>query len=168
MNIAGFYEDSITNGEGLRSVLFISGCPHRCYNCHNQQAWNEDYGEIFNLEYYYQKIISNKLIKGITLSGGEPLTENHIKELIPLLEKIKENTNLDIWCYTGYFYEELIARNDYYTKYILELIDILVDGPFIDSLKDQLLLFRGSSNQRIINLNEGEMYEDKLFARNIR
>lgn len=152
MNISGYYDDSIVNGEGLRAVLFVSGCPHHCDGCHNKDTWNEKYGEPFNIEYYYKKIVSNKLITGLTLSGGEPLTVKHIKELLPLIRKIKGNTKLDIWCYTGYTLEQLLDRNDKYTKEILTYIDTLVDGKFVEEFKNPLLKFKGSENQRIIKL----------------
>lgn len=154
MNIAGFYNESIVNGTGLRAVIFVSGCPHHCKGCHNPQTWDECYGELFDEDKYYKIITDNKLLTGVTLSGGEPLTYHHIKELLPFIKRLKANTKLDIWCYTGYTLEELINRNDKYTKEILNLIDVIVDGPFIEQMKDPLLVFRGSSNQRIINLSD--------------
>lgn len=152
MNIAGYYHDSITNGTGFRAVLFVSGCPHHCKGCHNKKTWSEDYGSPFDVDKYYNLIISNKIITGITLSGGEPLTVDHIKELLPLIKRIKKNTNLDVWCYTGYTLEQLQNREDEFTKEILKLIDVIVDGPFIEECKNPLLRFRGSENQRIIKL----------------
>ncbi len=143
----------MSNGIGWRSVLFISGCPHYCEGCQNPQTWNESYGTLFNENYYLKSILNNKMIDGITLSGGEPLTEKHIGELIPFLRKIKKN-NLNIWCYTGFVFEELIKRTNPETKEILNLIDVVVDGKFVSNLKDASLRFRGSSNQRIIDVQK--------------
>lgn len=151
----------MSNGIGWRSVLFVSGCPHHCEGCQNKQTWNENYGKKFNKDYYLSKILNNKIINGITLSGGEPLTIDHIKELIPFCSDIKKH-KLTIWCYTGFTFEELIKSNDKYIKEMLELIDVLIDGRFVNELKDGSLQFRGSSNQRIIDVQKS-LKQEKII-----
>ena len=156
MNLAGFYEESISNGLGWRCVLFVSGCPHRCFGCHNEIAQDFSYGKPFHLEKerLLNSIKENSILRGITLSGGEPLCKENIPETLDFLYEVKRiKPNFDVWCYTGYTYEELLARNDEQTNKILNEIDVLIDGPFILELKDPDLTFKGSSNQRIIDLN---------------
>lgn len=163
MRVAGFYEESISNGIGWRAVLFVSGCPHRCKGCHNMEAWNSNYGIEYVESYYLDKIKSSDILSGLTLSGGEPFL--YAKELIPLVKKVKE-LGLNVWSYTGYTLEELLEQNDPYKLELLEEIDVLVDGKYIEELKDPELRFRGSTNQRIINLNKlraGNKVEDCLI-----
>lgn len=155
MNVAGFYEESISNGLGWRCVLFVSGCPHRCLGCHNEKAQSFSYGKPINKEELLDKIKDNSILRGITLSGGEPLCIENIPDTLDFLLEVKKlRPKFDVWCYTGYTYEELINRHDELTNKILNEIDVLVDGPFILELKDPELTFKGSSNQRIIDLNK--------------
>ena len=151
MNISGFYSDSISNGEGWRAVLFVSGCPHFCKGCHNIKTWSADFGDPYNEEVIYQKIIDNRFLDGITLSGGEPFL--YYKELLPLLKRLKR-IEINIWSYTGYTFEDLLlkAKTDHVLNEFLHHIDVLVDGPFILEKKSFGLKFRGSSNQRIIDV----------------
>src|SRR3712207_3907897 len=153
MKVAGFYEESVSNGEGWRAVLFVSGCPHQCKGCHNEITWDKDYGEMFNEEKILDSIKSNVILKGLTLSGGEPFL--YAKDLIPLVSKVRD-LGLDIWAYTGFTLEELLCKNDIEILTLLALTDILVDGKFIEDKKDSNLRFRGSSNQRVIDLNRSE------------
>lgn len=150
MNIAGIIHESLNDGEGIRTVIFISGCKHNCYNCQNQRLFNFHYGKSFNKsmqDYLINYIKTDPLIDGITLSGGDPVYS--AKELIPFLQRVKkECPEKDIWMYTGFSYEKI--KNEEILKYI----DILVDGQFVDSLKDLTLKFRGSSNQRIIDVQK--------------
>ncbi len=151
MRVAGFYDNSCTNGEGWRSVLFVSGCPHKCQGCHNPQTWDYNYGEkVTDTSIYINKILKNKkLIDGITISGGEPFQERNIKPLIEIIDAVK-NEGLNIWCYTGYRYEDLKKNENY--KLLLNKIDILVDGPFIKDEFCPNIKFRGSKNQRIVDI----------------
>lgn len=151
LNVAGVYHDSITNGEGWRSVLFVSGCPHRCEGCHNPNTWKREYGTPYNEEEVFNKLTDNELLDGVTISGGEPFL--YTKTLLSLVKKIKEK-KLDIWVYTGYVWEELLERaeNDLYTRQFLETIDVIVDGRFEIEKKKPSLKFRGSTNQRIIDV----------------
>ena len=151
MRIAGFYENSCTNGDGWRSVLFVGGCPHRCEGCQNPQTWDYNYGEeVKDINIYTEKILKNKkLIDGLTISGGEPFQERNVKPLLELIKTLKTE-NLNIWCYTGYKYEDLV-KNDLYRELLAE-IDVLVDGPFVKEEFCPNIKFRGSKNQRILDI----------------
>lgn len=158
MNYATIKEIDIANGTGVRVSLFVSGCTHHCKGCFNEIAWDFDYGKEFTqdtIDYIIDHLKPN-YIKGLTLLGGEPMDPKNQKDILILLRQV--NTKLpdkDIWCYTGYLYEDLLDKgraNTPYTDEILEYINILVDGPFIQEQKDITLKFRGSTNQRIIYL----------------
>jgi len=153
MKIAGFYDESISNGLGWRAVLFVSGCPHHCPGCHNKEAQDFNYGTEFNKEEILDRIKDNSILKGITISGGEPLCKENIKEVCEFIKDVKKiKPNFNIWCYSGYTFEELLARNDKDTNECLNEIDVLVDGEFKQDKKDPTLKFRGSSNQRILDV----------------
>ena len=155
MNMAGFYDESISNGTGWRAVLFVSGCPHGCPGCHNKAAQNYNYGEKFNKEEIINRIKDNSILKGITISGGEPLCKENMPEVLDFIKTVrKEKPNFNVWCYTGYTMEELVNRNDETTNNCLKEIDVLVDGEFVESKKDPNLKFRGSSNQRILDVQK--------------
>lgn len=153
MNIAGFYDESISNGLGWRAVLFVSGCPHHCIGCHNKQAQDFNYGKKFEKDEILDRIKQNSIIKGITISGGEPLCPENISDVLDFIKEVKkEKPSFNVWCYTGYKLEQLEAREDDVTKECLKEIDVLVDGQFKEEEKDPRLKFRGSRNQRIIDL----------------
>ena len=155
MNMAGFYDESISNGTGWRAVLFVSGCPHGCPGCHNKAAQNYNYGEKFNKEEIINRIKDNSILKGITISGGEPLCKENMPEVLDFIKTVrKEKPNFNVWCYTGYTMEELVNRNDETTNNCLKEIDVLVDGEFVEAKKDPTLKFRGSSNQRILDVQK--------------
>lgn len=155
MKIAGFYDESISNGLGWRAVLFVSGCPHHCPGCHNQQAQDYNYGKEFNKQEILNRIQKNSILKGITISGGEPLCKENIAEVVDFIKDVKKiKPNFNIWCYTGYTMEELEKREDSITQEALNEIDILVDGEFKEAQKDPSLKFRGSKNQRIIDIKK--------------
>ena len=155
MNLAGFYDESISNGLGWRAVVFVSGCPHHCAGCHNKIAQDFNYGTKFKKEELIAKIKENSILKGVTISGGEPLCKENITEVLDFIKTIKqERPNFNIWCYTGYTIEELIARNEETINECIKQIDVLVDGKFVEAKKDPTLKFRGSSNQRIIDVNK--------------
>lgn len=155
MKVAGFYDESIANGLGWRCVLFVSGCPHHCPGCHNKEAQDFSYGKNFKPEIYLEKIKNNSILKGLTFSGGEPLCEENITEVYNFLQEVKKiRPDFNYWCYTGYTLEELLKRNDSITNAFLKEIDVLVDGRFIESLKDPDIYFKGSKNQRIIDLKK--------------
>lgn len=153
MKIAGFYDESISNGLGWRAVLFVSGCPHHCPGCHNKEAQDFNYGEEFNEEEILKRIKENSILNGITISGGEPLCKENIPGVLKFIKDVKEiRPEFNVWCYSGYTLDQLIDRNDEETNKCLSEIDVLVDGKFVEAKKDPTLKFRGSSNQRILDL----------------
>ncbi len=153
MKMAGFYDESISNGLGWRAVLFVSGCPHHCPGCHNKEAQDFNYGTEFNKQEIIKRIEENSILKGITISGGEPLCKENVTEVVEFIKDVKKvRPNFNVWCYTGYTIEELMDRTDEATKNALEEIDVLVDGKFKEEQKDPRLKFKGSKNQRIIDV----------------
>ena len=153
MKIAGFYDESISNGLGWRAVLFVSGCPHHCPGCHNKEAQDFNYGEEFNEEEILKRIKENSILNGITISGGEPLCKENIPGVLKFIKDVKAiRPEFNVWCYSGYTLDQLIDRNDEETNKCLNEIDVLVDGRFEEKKKDPTLKFRGSSNQRILDL----------------
>ena len=150
----------VANGPGIRVSLFVSGCPHACPGCFNEIAWNYEYGEKYTeeVEEKILKAVSKAEIQGLSLLGGEPLYPANLHALLPLLRKMKERLpKKDIWCYSGYTYEELLSREGEEKKELEELfsyLTVLVDGRFIEAEKDITLLFRGSKNQRLILMDE--------------
>lgn len=153
MNMAGFYDESISNGLGWRAVLFVSGCPHGCPDCQNEAAQNFKYGTPFDKQEIIDRICENSILKGITLSGGEPLCKENMPEVLDFVKSLKEvKPEFNVWCYSGYTLEELKDRRDPITNELLSNIDVLVDGEFKKDLKKPGLKFRGSSNQRILDI----------------
>ena len=145
MKIAGFYDESISNGLGWRAVLFVSGCPHHCPGCHNKEAQDFNYGEEFNEEEILKRIKENSILNGITISGGEPLCKENIPGVLKFIKDVKEiRPEFNVWCYSGYTLDQLIDRNDEETNKCLNEIDVLVDGRFVEEKKDPTLKFRGS------------------------
>lgn len=147
----------IDNGEGVRTSLFVSGCRRRCPFCFNEEAWSFTAGNPFD-ESVEQAIIESltpTYIDGLSVLGGEPMEPENQKGLVDFLEKVKKTyPSKTIWCYTGDTFEELLGeKKTGETERMLACIDVLVDGPFVESLKDITLRFRGSSNQRVIDLN---------------
>ena len=159
MNYAQIKPCSIENGTGVRVSLFVSGCRHHCKECFNEETWSFEYGKPFTEETEEQilKLLEPSYISGLTVLGGEPMEYVNQQGLLPLARKFKETyPDKTIWCYTGYTFEtDLLDRmcNEWeYTKELLSYIDVLVDGEFIDEQKDLSLRFKGSRNQRIIDV----------------
>lgn len=147
----------ISNGDGVRTSLFVSGCNHHCKGCFNEIAWDFNYGKEFSYNTLKEILDSLKpdYIAGLSILGGEPLDYKNINAVSTIVEVVRKSfPNKSIWVYTGYTYEELLERNNLFTSLILNKIDVLVDGKFIEELKDISLKFRGSSNQRIIDMNK--------------
>lgn len=147
----------VANGIGIRVSLFCSGCDYHCKGCFNPESWDFNAGKDFTQEEI--EIILNHLgksyINGITLLGGEPLHHKNRKEILNLIRIIKEKyPTKNIWCYTGNTFENFIEENDPIIIEIFNNLDVLVDGPFIEDLKNLSIKFRGSSNQRILNMKE--------------
>ena len=138
MKIAGFYDESISNGLGWRAVLFVSGCPHHCPGCHNKEAQDFNYGEEFNEEEILKRIKENSILNGITISGGEPLCKENIPGVLKFIKDVKAiRPEFNVWCYSGYTLDQLIDRNDEETNKCLNEIDVLVDGRFVEAKKTQ-------------------------------
>ncbi|MCR5307657.1 MAG: anaerobic ribonucleoside-triphosphate reductase activating protein [bacterium] len=149
IRVAGLTDDSIVDGKGFRFVIFTQGCLHHCKGCHNPETWDMNGGNEMDIEEIKIKIKQNGLLDGITFSGGDPFYQ--AAPCAKLAKWAKEN-GLNIWAYTGFVYEDLLKMPE--VKEFLDLVDVLVDGPFILEEKSLLLNFRGSKNQRVIDLNE--------------
>lgn len=148
MKVMNIIHDSIVDGEGFRSVIFFAGCPHRCYGCHNPQSWNNENGTDMTIEQIVSEIMENELTQ-VTFSGGEPFLQS--AEVGQLAQTLKQEGK-NIWCYTGYTFEVLMEDQVHYQ--LLSHIDVLVDGTFEFEKRDISLLFKGSSNQRIIDVKK--------------
>ena len=178
MNYGEIKNYDIANGEGVRVSLFVSGCTHHCKNCFNPETWSFEYGKPFTKETedYIIECLSPDYIDGLSLLGGEPFEPQNQEVLLPFLRKVKnELPNKNIWCYTGYLFDrELLSESRArceFTDEMLSLIDVLVDGEFVQAMHDISLAFRGSSNQRIIDVQKsietGEVKLHRLMSRNI-
>jgi len=152
--------NDIANGIGVRVTLFVSGCRNKCKNCFQPQTWDFRYGKKFTYETeeYIFSLLSQPQIGGLTLLGGEPFEPENQYDLLPFIERMKESfPNKTIWAFTGFTYEELCTGSRAacdITHKLLSHIDVLVDGRYVDELHDISLRFRGSSNQRLINMKE--------------
>lgn len=152
--------DDMLNGDGLRVVLWVSGCEHKCYNCHNKITWDINNGLIFddNAKEEIFRQLEKDYIKGITFSGGDPLHKQNRTEVFNLVKEIKTKfPKKDIWLYTGYTWEEINDLD------IIDYIDVLVDGKYIEELSNPELEWRGSSNQRVIDVKK-TLIEDKVIS----
>lgn len=159
MNYGEIKKTDIANGEGVRVSLFVSGCRRHCKNCFNKVTWDFGYGKPFTEE--TQKELLDALapahIAGLTLLGGDPMEPENQRALLPFVKRVRrELPQKTIWCYTGYTFREGALEeqeaNCEVTKEFISLLDVLVDGRFIEELKDIRLVFRGSSNQRVIDV----------------
>ncbi len=168
MNYATIKFNDIANGTGVRTSLFVSGCTHRCKGCFNSEAWDFNYGSPFTSEVEDEilKSLEPSFVDGLSLLGGEPFEPQNQLILYPFLKRVKEKfPNKDIWCYTGYLFDkELLSTSratSPVTKDMLSLIDVLVDGKFIEAKKNISLAFKGSENQRIIDVKKS-LKENKV------
>ena len=158
MNYAEIKPCSIENGTGVRVSLFVSGCRHHCKECFNAETWDFHYGKPYTeeTEALLLEQLAPDYIAGLTLLGGDPTEPENQRALLPLLQRIrKELPGKTVWAYSGYLYEDFLPGGRAYcevTEEYMELIDILVNGPFLLEQKDISLLFRGSANQRIIDV----------------
>ena len=158
MNILKVIPETILDGDGIRYAIYLAGCTHHCPGCHNPESHSPTAGTPLTEEYLQEiidEINDNPLLDGVTLSGGDPFYNPD--ELLHFLQRLKAETHQEIWCYTGYTLEQL--RTDPLRAPLLDYIDVLVDGRFVQALYDPQLPFRGSSNQRIIRLILGRMDE---------
>lgn len=154
MNYHNITKDDMKNGDGLRVVLWVAGCSHHCPNCQNPVTWDPDDGILFdkNARKELLDIVSQDYISGITFSGGDPLFESNREEVYELIEYIKSvYPNKTVWLYTGYTFNDL---KKFVPIGILNKIDVIIDGPYIEKFRDTTLKWRGSSNQRVINVRK--------------
>lgn len=148
IRILDILEETMADGPGLRTSIYCAGCAHHCPGCHNPQSWDFAGGREVSVQELLDVVKADEFAN-VTFSGGDPLYQ--VEAFTELARRIKEETGKNIWCYTGFTYEEILA--DERLSMILPYIDTLVDGPFVESLRDSELHFRGSSNQRIIHLH---------------
>lgn len=151
LNVAGIEPESIVDGPGIRFAVFVQGCPHRCPGCHNPQTHPFEGGTAMEIEDIFARLKGNPLLKGVTFSGGEPFCQAG-----PLysLARLVHGVCKGVVVYTGYTYEELSASPDPDVQALLSETDLLVDGPYIEAQRDPELLFRGSANQRLIDMEK--------------
>lgn len=159
MHYSTIKDCDIANGIGVRITLFVSGCTNHCKNCFQPQTWDFNFGEPFTEETEEKllEMLKPDYINGLTLLGGEPMEPQNQRALVPFLKKVREAyPNKNVWCFTGFTYEVLKTDGSHprceVTDEMLSLIDVLVDGRYVDELKDLTLQFRGSSNQRLIDM----------------
>lgn len=148
LSVINIVEGTSVDGTGLRTSIYFAGCNHCCKGCHNPQSWDINNGHLMTISEILQVVEENDF--NVTFTGGDPLVQ--LEKIIPLARAIKEDLGKTIWCYTGYTWGQIIADTKYMP--LLQYIDIVVDGPFIESLRDISLLFRGSSNQRLIEVQK--------------
>lgn len=157
MNYAAIKAWDIANGPGVRVSLFVSGCTHHCKNCFNQEAWDFDYGKPFDTAAMDEilRLMQPDYIRGITYLGGEPFDPRNQAGLLTLTEKIRAAyPEKSIWAFTGYVYDRNLPRVEGVTERLLASLAVLVDGPFIEEKKNLSLRFRGSENQRLIDMQK--------------
>lgn len=170
MNYSTIKAFDVANGPGIRVSLFVSGCRHACKGCFNESIWDFKSGDKFSEKTVNEiiELLNRDYIRGLTLLGGEPLDPNNQEWVCTLVEKVREKLpNKTIWCYSGYTYEYItnyMYKNLPYTKRLLACCDVLVDGKFILELLDLKLQFRGSANQRVIDLRKTEEKGEIVWA----
>ena len=148
IRVLDIIEDTMVDGPGFRTSIYCAGCRHKCPGCHNPQSWDFNGGRWMSTD-ELMKIIVADPFANVTFTGGDPMYQ--CDGFAELARAIHQQTNKDIWCYTGFSFESLITRAQ---RELLELLDVLVDGPFVEKLRDPDLLFRGSSNQRLIDVQK--------------
>lgn len=153
IRLSGIAYESLVNGPGMRRVFFSQGCRHNCKGCFNQDTHDFNGGEDLDMDFLIESVLDNPMIKGVTFSGGDPLEQ---ADKFAYMAKSFKNNNLNIWCYTGYTYEYIIEHKHYKSDWneLINNIDVLVDGKFEQEKMQEGLKFRGSTNQRIIDVKE--------------
>ncbi|MDR0500608.1 MAG: anaerobic ribonucleoside-triphosphate reductase activating protein [Coriobacteriales bacterium] len=151
VNLFGIADDSIVDGPGVRLAIFTQGCAHNCEGCHNPQAQAFDGGILTCIDEILDKVRANPLLAGITLTGGEPFEQ--AEGLLDLARVVREECGLTVWAYSGYLFEQLLEGiPSAHARKLLQHIDVLVDGPFIEQKRSLDLRWRGSANQRVIDV----------------
>ena len=148
ISVIKMVESTSVDGPGLRTTVYCAGCGHHCKGCHNPQSWDINYGTMVQVEDVANRLLATD--EDITFSGGDPMFQ--IEAFAELASIIKAKSNKNIWCYTGYTFEQLLRNNK--SLELLKNIDVLVDGRFIEEQKDKEILFRGSKNQRLIDVQQ--------------
>lgn len=161
MRLYGAVPDSIVDGPGLRYAVFFQGCSHSCPGCHNPESQPFDVGMETTVDAVFEDIVSNELVHDVTLTGGDPFDQ--AAAAAELASRLLA-AGYGVWAYTGYLYEDLLARGTDDQLRLLDFVDVLVDGPFVESLKSYALDWRGSSNQRLIDLAAMRRAADSLGA----
>ena len=156
IRVLSIIEYTMVDGPGFRTSIYCAGCRHRCAGCHNPQSWDFDGGREMNTE-DIMRVIEADPYANVTFSGGDPMYQ--AAGFAELAREIHRRTNKDIWCFTGFRFENLIQEDQ---RELLEQIDVLVDGPYVESLRDTDLLFRGSSNQRLIDV-QASLYAGEVI-----
>lgn len=149
ISILNIVHDTMVDGPGFRTSIYCAGCPNGCKGCHNPQSWDINHGRMTSTDEIMEEIMSDPFAN-VTFSGGDPMYQ--AEGFAELARAIRQQSNKDIWCFTGYKYENLLRHPKQLE--LLKLVDVLVDGPFIQELRDEELFFRGSSNQRLINVKK--------------
>ena len=152
IRIADIKYETMVDGPGLRTSLYCQGCGHHCRNCHNSQTWDFEGGKEYDIEELFDIILMEPL-SDVTFSGGDPMFQ--VEGFTQLAKLIKNKTNKTIWCYSGYTYQEI--KESPKMRQILPFLDVLVDGRYVDEKRNTDLKFRGSENQRILHLKDGEI-----------
>jgi anaerobic ribonucleoside-triphosphate reductase activating protein len=176
MNYHKIEKTSVANGTGIRVVLWVSGCSLHCKGCHNPETWSLNSGKLFDDEAKKElfEALDKPYIQGITLSGGHPLEDGNVETIYLLIKEIKEKfPTKDIWLYTGYTLEQIFPKvnldvfnvNDVYRKEVVMMCDVVVDGAYIEELRDITLKWKGSSNQRVIDI-KNSLREKKMVLYN--
>lgn len=155
IRISDICRESSVDGQGLRYVVFVQGCTHGCKGCHNPSTHDINGGTLVDIDDIINEFKSDRLVRGITISGGEPMLQP--KQVLELAKRVKE-LGKSVWVYSGYTWEQLMSMNNSYINEILTTIDVLVDGKFVEELKSENCLYRGSSNQRLVNCKESAKY----------
>ncbi len=158
LRVLNLYPETISDGYGLRYAIYFAGCAHRCPGCHNPQSHDPRQGEPLTEALFAticRAVADNPLLDGVTLSGGDPLLRP--APMAEFLRRLKERTGQNVWCYTGYTLEECLA--DPLRRACLRWIDTLVDGPYVEALRDLSLPFRGSSNQRLVDIASLHLFD---------
>ena len=150
LSILSIVDDTTVDGPGFRTSIYCAGCTHHCPDCHNPQSWSPDGGRLMSVDELMEVIEADPFAPGVTFTGGDPMQQ--AEGFTALALAIRARTNKNIWCYTGYTYEALLQMPA--QRALLELVDVLVDGPFIAAQRSTDLLFRGSANQRLIDVQQ--------------
>ncbi|MGL5714295.1 MAG: anaerobic ribonucleoside-triphosphate reductase activating protein [Paraclostridium sp.] len=167
MKYAKMMKYDTANGQGIRVTLFVSGCTHGCEGCFNEKAQNFNYGHDWDLkrEEEFMTYVRDSKVVGVNILGGEPMQQIKDKDLLRLLMRIKVETKKSIWMWTGYTLEELLLNNNRAQMFMLSLVDVLIDGRFEKDKKDLSLKYRGSSNQRVINVPASIIEEEVILLK---